>query len=74
MKVFGDYLEANEDWLMDRILDVSAELGLEELYLTVVQDNHVAYKLYTRRGFCRYGEFVDEKDGLAYYRMKKTMV
>jgi hypothetical protein len=28
--------------------------------------------MYGRRGFKRYGEFTDEKDGLAYFRMRKT--
>jgi ribosomal protein S18 acetylase RimI-like enzyme len=44
-------------------------LGIEKLELTVVQDNYVAWQMYERRGFKRHGEFVNEKDGLAYYKM-----
>jgi ribosomal protein S18 acetylase RimI-like enzyme len=55
--------------LMDRVLEAAQSLGLKKIYLTVVQDNRVAWQMYARRGFSRYGEFVDERDGLAYYRM-----
>jgi len=54
--------------LMDRVLADVRTAGLERVYLIVVQDNHVAYGLYQRRGFVRYGEHVGE-DGLAYYEM-----
>ena len=54
--------------LMDRVLADMWATGLGQVYLTVVQDNHVAYGMYERRGFVRYGESVGD-DGLAYYRM-----
>ena len=54
--------------LMDRVLADVRALGLKRVYLIVVQDNHVAYGLYQRRGFVRYGERVGD-DGLAYYEM-----
>jgi ribosomal protein S18 acetylase RimI-like enzyme len=57
--------------LMDRVLAAVQGLGIRHLELTVVQDNHVAWQMYGRRGFARYGEFLDEKDGLAYFRMRK---
>ena len=59
--------------LMDRVLEVAQGLGLRQVELTVVQDNLVARRLYEGRGFRRYGEFVDQKDGLAYDRMRKTL-
>ena len=58
--------------LMDQVMAAARRLGLSRVYLTVVQDNHVAWGLYERRGFVRYGEFVGE-DGLAYYRMVATL-
>jgi GNAT superfamily N-acetyltransferase len=57
--------------LMDRVLDVTRGLGVATLYLTVVQDNHVARQMYGRRGFRRTGEFVGE-DGLAYFKMARA--
>ena len=54
--------------LIDRVLKDVAKAGLRRVYLIVVQDNHVAYRLYESRGFVRYGEMVGD-DGLAYYRM-----
>lgn len=54
--------------MMDQVMAAARRLGLSKVYLTVVQGNHVAWGLYERRGFVRYGEFVGE-DGLAYYRM-----
>jgi ribosomal protein S18 acetylase RimI-like enzyme len=54
--------------MIDRVLGDVEELGLKQVYLIVVQDNHVARGLYERRGFVRYGECVGD-DGLAYYQM-----
>ena len=58
--------------LMDRVLEAAQGLGIRHLELTVVQDNLVAWQMYARRGFKRYREYVDEKDGVAYYRMRRT--
>lgn len=58
--------------LIDRVLGDVREMGLRQVYLIVVQDNHVARRLYEGRGFVRYGECVGE-DGLAYYRMVVTL-
>jgi putative acetyltransferase len=58
--------------LIDQVMAAARRLGLNRVYLTVVQKNHVAWELYERRGFVRYSEFVG-KDGLAYYRMVATL-
>lgn len=42
---------------------------LPRVVLTVVQDNTIAWHLYEKQGFVRYGEFVGD-DGLPYYRMR----
>jgi len=42
---------------------------LPRVVLTVVQDNTIAWRLYEKQGFVRYGEFVGD-DGLPYYRMR----
>jgi len=57
--------------LMDRVLGIAQSLGVRALYLTVVQDNHVAWQMYERRGFRRTDEFVGE-DGLAYFKMARA--
>jgi ribosomal protein S18 acetylase RimI-like enzyme len=57
--------------LMDRVLGTAQSLGVRVLYLTVVQDNYVAWQMYERRGFRRTGEFVGE-DGLAYFKMARA--
>ena len=54
--------------LMDRVLAGARGAGVSRVYLIVVQDNLVAYGMYARRGFVRYGELVGE-DGLAYFKM-----
>jgi ribosomal protein S18 acetylase RimI-like enzyme len=54
--------------LMDRVMRAARERTLHKVYLTVVQDNSVAWRMYQRRGFVRYGEFVGQ-DGQDYYRM-----
>jgi ribosomal protein S18 acetylase RimI-like enzyme len=58
--------------LLDRVLSAVRAIGLLRVYLIVVQDNHVAYRLYASRGFTCYGEFVGD-DGLAYYEMVATL-
>jgi len=59
--------------LIDRVMDAAREQGLCHVYLTVVQDNHVAYHLYTSRGFVRYDERTED-DGLDYYCMAAHFV
>lgn len=54
--------------LMDRVLQAVCGRGLPKVFLTVVQDNEIAWKMYQKRGFVRYGEFVGQ-DGLPYFRM-----
>lgn len=54
--------------LMDEVMDAARDLNLPKVFLTVVQDNDVAWKMYEKRGFRKYGERVGE-DGLHYYCM-----
>ena len=54
--------------LIDSVMKTARERSLKKVLLTVVQDNPVAWKMYERRGFVKYGEFVGE-DGLDYFRM-----
>ena len=54
--------------LMDSVMKAARERGLKKVLLTVVQYNQVAWKMYEKRGFVKYGEFVGE-DGLDYWRM-----
>ncbi len=54
--------------LMDSVMKTARERGLKKVLLTVVKDNPVAWQIYERRGFVKYGEFVGE-DGLDYFRM-----
>ena len=53
------------------LADADAQ-GIREIVLTVVKDNAHAVRLYEKLGFERYGEFIHEEDGLAYYRMKRV--
>jgi len=54
--------------LIDSVMEIARERGIKKVFLTVVQYNQVAWKLYEKRGFVKYGEFVGE-DGLDYFRM-----
>ena len=54
--------------LIDSVMNTARERGLKKVFLTVVQYNQVAWKLYEKRGFVKYGEFVGG-DGLDYFRM-----
>ncbi|MBC8230333.1 GNAT family N-acetyltransferase [bacterium] len=54
--------------LIDSVMKTARERGLKKVFLTVVQYNQVAWKMYEKRGFVKYGEFVGE-DGLDYFRM-----
>ena len=55
--------------LMDRVMKAARERGLRKVFLTAVKDNEVAWKMYEKRGFVRYGEYYDSKDALHYLRM-----
>lgn len=55
--------------LMDHVMKAARERGLRKVFLTVVKDNEVAWKMYEKRGFVRYGEYYDAKDELTYFRM-----
>ena len=55
--------------LMDRVMQVARERGLRRVFLTVVKDNVVAWRLYEKRGFVRYDEYVEKNDGETYFRM-----
>jgi ribosomal protein S18 acetylase RimI-like enzyme len=58
--------------LMERVMREARERGLAEVFLTVVQDNAVAWRLYEKQGFVRCGEFVGQ-DGLPYFRMRACL-
>ncbi len=58
--------------LMTRMMQIARARCMPKVYLTVVQDNVVAWRLYGSQGFVRYGEFVGE-DGLPYYRMSADL-
>ncbi|MCU0522064.1 MAG: GNAT family N-acetyltransferase [Anaerolineae bacterium] len=55
--------------LTARVMSWARAAGLPRVLLTVVQDNAVAWRLYEKNGFERYGEFMGD-DGLPYYRMR----
>ncbi len=60
--------------LMTALLDqADRHTDLQEIRLTCVQDNDAAIDLYTSLGFKRTGEFVEENDGLPYFRMRKIL-
>ena len=54
--------------LIESVMETARERGLKKIFLTVVQYNQVAWNMYEKRGFVKYGEFVGE-DGLDYFRM-----
>ena len=58
--------------LISRVMAWARGQAIPIVYLTVVQDNAVAWRLYERAGFVRYGEFTGE-DGLPYYRMRAAL-
>ncbi len=55
------------------ILEPPSARGLARVVPAAVQDNAVAQYLYESVGFVRTGEFVDDGDGLPYYRMAKVL-
>ncbi|HOU12832.1 MAG TPA: GNAT family N-acetyltransferase [Anaerolineae bacterium] len=58
--------------LMTRVMQTAREMQLPTVYLTVVTDNTVAWRLYETQGFVKYGEFTGE-DGLPYFKMKAAV-
>lgn len=55
--------------LMDRVMQAARDRRLARVFLTVVKDNQVAWRLYEKRGFVRYDEYVSKDDGETYLRM-----
>jgi GNAT superfamily N-acetyltransferase len=55
--------------LLRQTLETAARIGLEAVYLMVVQDNLRAIKWYERCGFATYAEEFDEQDQLPYFHM-----
>ncbi len=58
--------------LITRVMRTAREMGLPTVYLTVVTDNTVAWRLYEKQGFVKYGEFTGD-DGLPYFKMKAVV-
>jgi ribosomal protein S18 acetylase RimI-like enzyme len=58
--------------LITQVMAWAREQEIPEVFLTVVQDNAIAWHLYEEMGFIRYGEFVGD-DGLPYYRMRADL-
>jgi len=54
--------------LMGAVMDWAKQQRLQQVDLTVVQDNLVAQHIYSRFGFVRTDEFTGD-DGLRYWRM-----
>ena len=54
--------------LISKVMDWAQIHRIPKVYLTVVQDNVNAWRLYEKYGFVRYGEMVGE-DGLPYFKM-----
>lgn len=58
--------------LLTRVMQAANEMGLPTVYLTVVTDNVVAWRLYEKHGFVKYDEFIGE-DGLPYFKMRAVV-
>jgi GNAT superfamily N-acetyltransferase len=57
--------------LMDRVMAAGDARGLQQIFLTAVKDNEVAWRMYAKRGFFQYGEYVDKADGETYLQMMR---
>ncbi|MEI7436294.1 MAG: GNAT family N-acetyltransferase [bacterium] len=57
--------------LMVLVMQEARRRKLQRIYLTVVTDNQIAWRLYEKQGFVKYDEYIDEADGLPYFRMQK---
>lgn len=55
--------------LLEQAILGAGRLGLEAIYLIVVQDNERAIRLYERFGFATYGEEFNDNDQLPYFQM-----
>jgi ribosomal protein S18 acetylase RimI-like enzyme len=58
--------------LMSQVMAWARTEAIPQVLLTVVQDNVIAWRLYEKMGFVRYGAFIGE-DGLPYYRMRANL-
>ena len=58
--------------LISQVMDTAREMQLVTVYLTVVTDNTIAWRLYEKHGFVKYDEFTGE-DGLPYFKMKRAL-
>jgi GNAT superfamily N-acetyltransferase len=59
--------------LMSEIMGWARKQGLQEIHLTVVQDNTVALKLYKQQGFILTGEFTAD-NGQPFFRMVANLL
>jgi ribosomal-protein-alanine N-acetyltransferase len=57
--------------LMDAVLAEAGRRALPSIFLIVVTDNTVAWRLYESRGFVKYDEYLDATSGLSYFRMRR---
>jgi len=55
--------------LMMALMEAARNQGITTIKLIVVQNNHVAQRLYQKFGFERVDEFASTEDGLSYWRM-----
>jgi len=55
--------------LIKRVMNWADKHQIPQVFLTVVQDNQVAWRLYEKYGFVKYGEMIGENDGLPYFKM-----
>ena len=57
--------------LMDCVMAAGDTWALKRIFLTAVKDNEVAWRMYAKRGFFQYGEYVDKVDGETYLQMMR---
>ena len=69
--VVGDQVQGQKigERLMATVMSTALDLGLEQMFLTVVADNARAIRLYQKFGFQKTREFISPEDGLPYYEM-----
>ena len=56
--------------LATRLMEEACRRNIPRVVLTVVKDNARAQRIYTKLGFTFTGEFLNDEDGLNYYRME----
>lgn len=59
--------------LAARLLEEAGRRNIPRVTLTVVKDNARAQRIYTKVGFTFIGEFLNDEDGLNYYRMERCI-